>query len=135
MIISEYNHFRSIALAGLDWDDNTIKLALFTADHVPDLAATTFASLANQVTGGGYPAGGNTLSLTVANGQVIADPTVYPSLTASFRYVVLYASGTVADVASPVLILYDLEAPVSITALDWTFSWLDGVVYELLTAS
>jgi hypothetical protein len=132
MIISEFDHFKNIALGGLDWDTDTLKLALFTSSLTVNTANTGYADLTGEVSDASYTAGGNTVAnAAIASGAVTADPVTWTALTAVFRYAVLYVSGTVANVTDPLLLIYDFEADVTVSGIDWTLSWQDGKIYQL----
>lgn len=104
---NKYNKFLLGQMGGVnavDFDTDTIKVALFTNAHVPaPTTATYFSDLANEVTGAGYTAGGATLSgvtLTEAAGAVTFDASdvtwaANASGFATARYAVIYkATGT-----------------------------------------
>jgi hypothetical protein len=132
MIISEFDHFKNIALGGLDWDTDTLKLALFTSSLTVNTANTGYADLIGEVLDASYTAGGNTVAnVAITSGAVTADPSTWTALNAVFRYAVLYVSGTVAGVTDPLLLIYDFEADVTVSGIDWTLSWQDGKIYQL----
>jgi len=131
MIVTEFDHFKNVVLKGLDWDLHEFKLALFTT--APPLTATAFSELTDELVDPSYPAGGVALTtpLTVDMGQVLADEVVFPELTGTFQYVVLYSTSTASGVTAPCLVLYDLESPLAVTAMTWTFAWTGSIIYEL----
>lgn len=103
----------------IDLDSNTFKLALFTsASNANTLTNSTLASLTNQVSGNGYPAGGNTLSSVTwvnAAGTLTFDAadTVFTASGGSItsRFAVIYRSGTVNSVTDALLAVCLLEVP------------------------
>jgi len=130
----EYNHFKDVCLDDLDWNTTPLKIALLLDAHTPNLADTVLADvIADECSGTGYVSGGATLDgLTITNGQVTVNPETFTALSVSVRYVVLYASGTVHGLTNPLLLIYDLGSVVTLSAVDWTFSWTGNVLYELV---
>lgn len=86
----------SLVKSEIDWETDTIKVALFT--DAPDIDADQFLSdLTGETTGTGYTAGGETLtSKTVTtddtNDRAVVDAAdvQWTGLSATFRYVVVY---------------------------------------------
>lgn len=55
---------------GVDWENDTIKVAYFTGDHVYDVNDVFFSDIsANEVSGSGYTSGG----FTLANCSAVAE--------------------------------------------------------------
>lgn len=118
MAANVYNSAKAkLGNGSIDWDTDTIKVALFTSSYVPNIDTDVFFSdiSANEVTGTGYTAGGNTLagaSVTVDNTNDRAvydanDPS-WPASTITFRTAVYYKStGTPSTSA---LVAYDTQA-------------------------
>ena len=132
VIITEYTQFKDIALNNLDWDSTDLKLSLFTNSHTPNNADTTFASLANESSGTGYTAGGESLtSKAILSGVVTCDPVTWASLDILVRYAILYANGTIGGIASPVLLRYDLGSELTLSSVPWSFSWVNNEIYKL----
>ena len=106
-----YNHgVLSLTNGLVDWEDDTIKVALATSSYTPDKDAHDyFDDLTNEVSGTGYTAGGTGLAnasgtIDAANDEVQLDSDDVQWTTASFtaRYAVIYKStGTASD--SPLL--------------------------------
>lgn len=125
----------------IDFDTDTIKVALATSLYTPDQDAHAyFSSITNEVTGTGYTAGGATLaSKTVTytagtNTQAFdAADTTWPASTITARYAIVYEStGTAATSA---LIGYvDFGADVSTTADTFTITWGAGGLFTIAVA-
>lgn len=112
----------------LDWDTDTIKVALVTSAYTPDQDAhDVWADVqANEVANGnGYTTGGATLAgkSVVYTGAsnllaLIANDVTWAALTKDFRYAVVYKdTGNAAT--SPLVGYSDLGAQ-SITGVDFT---------------
>lgn len=109
-----------------DFTTHTFKMALYTSSATLD-ATTTAYSATNEVSGTGYTAGGNTL--TVTGGAVstsgttayidFAD-TTWSSATITARGAVIYNSSVVGNPAVAVL---DFGADKTSTAGDFTVSF------------
>lgn len=107
----------------IDWDTDTIKIALATATYTPDQDAHDFFNdITNEVTGTGYTAGGNTLTCSAptydtATNQVRLDATDTSWTTATFtaRYAIVYKSTGTAS-TSPLIGYINFGADVSVTA-------------------
>ena len=81
----------------------TIKVALLSNSYTPDLDThVSYADvIAAEVTGAGYTAGGGTLAnksiafdTVTDKAALMADPVDWATLTATFRYAVLYRGNT-----------------------------------------
>lgn len=127
-----YNSFRA-ALAGdaaisstpIDFEADTIKLALFTSTHTPSAANTYISDLTNEVAaGGGYSTGGATVTgITVtysgATATITSSAVTWSTSTITARYAVLYKdSGT--PTTSPLIALYDFTTDKSSSSGDFT---------------
>jgi hypothetical protein len=100
--------------AVVDWDTDTIKIALCSSSYVPDQDTHDFFNdVTNEITGTGYSAGGATLaSCTVtydtATNEIRLDAADASWTTASFtaRYAVIYKSTGTAS-TSPLVCWID----------------------------
>ena len=114
----------------VDWDTDTIKVALTTNVYTPNQDTHAFFSdITNEVTGAGYTAGGVTLgSKTVAyvgaSNQVQLDAADVQWTTATFtaRYAIVYKSTGTAS-TSPVIGYVDFGADVPVSAGIFTITW------------
>ena len=119
---------------------DTIKLALVASTYTPDLDAHTIWGdvSANEVASGdGYTTGGETLAsvtLTRSGALVTFDAAdiTWSNLTKTFRYGVLYISGTKSDpeggtdIVNPLyayILWDDTPADITVTGTDWTAQW------------
>lgn len=114
----------------VDWDTDTIKVALCTSSYTPNQDTHDyFNDVTNEVTGTGYTAGGNTLaSKTItyddANNVIILDAadTTWGSSTITARYAVVYASTGTAS-TSPLIGYVDFGSDQSSTNGNFTITW------------
>jgi hypothetical protein len=114
---NKYNSFLKTQMNGgagtaarvVDFDTDTIKLAMVTSTYVPTPAThAVFSDITNEITGTNYTAGGSTLSgvtLTETGGVVsfTASNITYAQSGTGFsnaRYAILYKSTGVAGTSS-----------------------------------
>jgi hypothetical protein len=138
-----YNLARQYLIDGtIDVDTDTIKLALVRSTYTP--AVTTdneWADVSGDevASGDGYTTGGATLagaSLNESAGTVTFDATdvTWSSLTKTFRYGVLYKSGTANGITNPLIayILFDTTpADVSVSGVDFLVQWHGDGIFTL----
>ena len=115
----------------VDYDTDTIKVALLTSSYTPDQDAHDYLNDVSsyEVSGTGYTAGGNTLaSKTVtydsANNVIVLDAadTTWASSTITARYAVVYDSTGTASTST--LIGYvDFGSDQSSTNGNFTITW------------
>jgi len=135
-----YNSFKKfIGDGGVDWDTDTIKVALVTSAYVPNIDSHTFFSdITNEVVGTGYTAGGGTLlncAVTVDNSndwaKYDADDYTWTTASITARGAVVYKSlGGDAHV-SPVICYVDFGADKTSSAGDFTIQWHADGVFKL----
>lgn len=138
-----YNSFlKYIANGTIDLDTNTIKVALVTSAYTPalthDVLADVLSSPSPEVVAvaspsNGYTSGGASLSgatVTLSDSPTLskfdADDLTWTNLTATFRYGIVYASGTLNGVLNPLIgyILFnDLPADISVGGVNYTIQW------------
>lgn len=115
----------------VDWDADTIKLALLDNTHTPDFDTHDFFSdvEADEVSGTGYTAGGATLaSVTItpdtSNDRVDVDAadTSWTTSTITARYGVLYKS-TGTSSTSPLIALIDFGSDQISSAGTFLVQW------------
>jgi hypothetical protein len=114
----------------VDWDTDTIKVALTTSSYTPNQDTHDyFNDVTNEVSGTGYTAGGNTLgSKTItyddANNVIVLDAadTTWSSSTITARYAVVYASTGTAS-TSPLIGYVDFGSDQSSTNGNFTITW------------
>jgi hypothetical protein len=128
-----YGQFLSQALnKEIDWDTDTIKVALLTNAYTPDQDAHNYYDdvIANEVTGVGYTAGGNTLanktnSYNSATNVITldADDTTWSSSTITARYAVVYDATPSTDATRPLIGYVDFGSDQSSSNGNFTITW------------
>lgn len=129
-----YGRFMQEVFNGVyDVTNDTTKVALLTSSYTPDLNAHIFLSdvNANEVTGSGYTAGGQTLSIDGSGYDsgtttVTAEDLTWPNLTAVFRYAVIYQVKSTAA-TSNLMGLVDFGSDRSYNAAPFTLSAPNGL--------
>ena len=114
----------------VDWDTDTIKVALTTSSYTPNQDTHDyFNDVTNEVTGTGYTAGGNTLSSKTityddANNVIVLDAadTTWASSTITARYAVVYDS-TGTSSTSALIGYVDFGSDQSSTNGNFTITW------------
>ena len=115
----------------VDFDTDTIKVALLTSSYTPDQDAHDYFNDVSsaEVTGTGYTAGGATLASKTAtydsaNNVVILDAadTTWASSTITARYAVIYDSTGTAS-TSPLIGYVDFGSDQSSTSGNFTITW------------
>lgn len=140
--ITKYNAFLKNQFNGtsvIDFDTDTLKVALVTNTYVPNAATHVFFSdITNQVTGTNYTAGGTAVAgktLVEAAGVVTFDGndvTWLQSATgfSTARYAILYKdTGTAAT--SPLIGYIDFTADKGNVTGDLTVQWGAGGVFTV----
>jgi hypothetical protein len=129
-----YGQFLSLALdKKIDWDSDTIKVALLTNAYTPNQDAHNYFDdvSTNEVTGAtGYTAGGNTLAnkTNVYNSatNVItldADDTTWASSTITARYAVIYDATPATNADRPLIGYVDFGSDQSSSNGNFTITW------------
>jgi hypothetical protein len=128
-----YGQFLSQALnKEIDWDTDTIKVALLTNAYTPDQDAHNYFDdvVANEVTGVGYTAGGNTLANKTntynSSTNVIvldADDTTWSSSTITARYAVIYDASPATNATRPLIGYVDFGSDQSSSNGNFTITW------------
>lgn len=117
------------ARGSIDFDTDTFKVMLVTSAYTEDKDAHDFRNdVTNEVTGTGYTAGGNTVTVTVtidtANDRVDVSlgGTTWPSSTITARKAVYYKSRGGASSADELIAVNDFGTDVSTTAGTFTLN-------------
>jgi hypothetical protein len=128
-----YGQFLSQALnKEIDWDTDTIKVALLTNAYTPDQDAHNYLDdvVANEVSGTGYTAGGNTLANKTnaynSGTNVIvldADDTTWSSSTITARYAVIYDATPATNATRPLIGYVDFGSDQSSSNGNFTITW------------
>lgn len=109
----------------IDIDSDTFKVALLTAAYTPSIQHGVFAEVSGYElpTGSGYAAGGATVTLSQSmlgwERSILSTNPTWSSLTATFRYAVLYDTITRNHVPKPLVAYFDLGT-VTVTNENWT---------------
>ena len=125
----------------VDWEGDTIKVALLTSAYTPDDYTDSVWSDVNthETSGANYTAGGSSVAnkaLTYRLGSpglvmLDGDDVLWPNLTATFRWGVIYKD-TGNDNTSPLLARVDFDSEQVVSDLTFAIVWdADGI----LTAS
>lgn len=134
--VTVYNNYKQKLLSGanaVDWDADTIKVALLTSSYTPDYDAHNFYDdLTNELaTSGNYTAGGATLAGVTTGidtgsdfGYADATDLTWTALTPSapFRYAARYKD-TGTPGTSPLIDLIDFGGNIDPGGLDFTLQW------------
>ncbi len=144
-----YNKFRKYIQDGtLDLDTNTIKLMLVTSAYTfdanhnvladvkasPDPEVVAVASPSNGYTTGGETLANAAVTYSGAVSKFDADDVTWTLLTATFRYGILYASGTLNGVVNPLIacILFDTTpADITISGINYVVQWSANGIWTL----
>ncbi|CAB4149660.1 hypothetical protein UFOVP552_17 [uncultured Caudovirales phage] len=128
-----YGQFLSQALnKEIDWDTDTIKVALLTNSYTPDQDAHNYFDdvVANEVSGTGYTAGGNTLAnktnaYNSATNVIVldADDTTWSSSTITARYAVVYDATPATNATRPLIGYVDFGSDQSSSNGNFTITW------------
>jgi len=126
-----YNNFKKNIMNGnIDLDSDTIKVALVTSAYTPNQDThEDFADVTNQVTGGGYTAGGQTIANTTVTtdntdneGVFNGDDVTWTASTITARGAVIYKdTGTPAT--SWLIGYLDFTSNRSSSSGDFTIQW------------
>ncbi len=146
-----YNSLKKYLLDGtIDLDTDTIKVALVTSDYTPDVKhdvladvmaspspeVVAIASPSNGYTQGGAALSGQAVTLTDSPSASKFDATdlTWSSLTATFRYGIMYAEKVVGGITNPLIgyILFDTTpADIAASGIDFTIQWSSSGILTL----
>jgi hypothetical protein len=128
-----YGQFLSQALnKEIDWDTDTIKVALLTNAYTPDQDVHNYLDdvVTYEVSGTGYTAGGNTLANKTnsynSSTNVItldADDTTWSSSTITARYAVIYDATPATNATKPLIGYVDFGSDQSSSNGNFTITW------------
>jgi len=116
----------------IDWDSDTIKVALLTNAYTPNQDAHDYFDdvVANQVTGTGYTSGGITLAnktntYNSATNVIVldADDVTWASSTITARYAVIYNATPATDATRPLVGYVDFGSDQSSSNGNFTITW------------
>lgn len=128
-----YGQFLSQALnKEIDWDTDTIKVALLSNAYTPDQDAHNYLDdvVAYEVTGTGYTAGGATLAnktntYNSASNTIVldADDTTWASSTITARYAVVYDASPATNATKPLIGYVDFGSDQASSNGNFTITW------------
>jgi hypothetical protein len=128
-----YGQFLSQALnKEIDWDTDTIKVALLSNAYTPDQDAHNYFDdvVANEVTGTGYTQGGITLAnktntYNSATNVIVldADDVTWSSSTITARYAVVYDASPATNATRPLIGYVDFGSDQSSSNGNFTITW------------
>lgn len=128
-----YGNFLSQALnKEIDWDTDTIKVALLTNSYAPDQDAHNYFDdvVAFEVTGTGYTAGGESLlnKTNTYNGAtntitLDADDVTWSASTVTARYAVVYDAAPGSNATNPLIGYVDFGSDQSSSNGNFTITW------------
>lgn len=129
-----YGQFLAQALnKEIDWDSDTIKVALLTNSYTPDQDAHNYFDdvAAFEVSGAtGYTAGGQTLTnktntYSGASNVIIldADDVTWTSSTITARYAVIYDASPATNATRPLIGYVDFGSDQSSSNGNFTITW------------
>jgi hypothetical protein len=116
----------------IDWDSDTIKVALLTNAYTPNQDGHDYFDdvVANQVTGTGYTSGGITLAnktntYNSATNVIVldADDVTWASSTITARYAVIYDATPATDATRPLIGYVDFGSDQSSSNGNFTITW------------
>lgn len=119
--------FQQSVNGNIDWDSDTIKIALVTSSYVVDLVNHDyFDDITNEVSSSGYTAGGATLSnasISTASNVITldADNIVWNTVTFNARAAIVYKD-TGTDSTSPLMFYYDFVTDRSPSGANFTIN-------------
>lgn len=127
----------------VDWDSDTIKVALVSSAYAPnqDTDQTWSQVVANEVTGTGYTAGGATLSgksMTYdgTNNVTVLDANdvTWANSTITARYAVIYSDAGASDGDKVLLGYVDFGVNQSSTNGNFTITWDASGIFRFTVA-
>ncbi|NDF35596.1 MAG: hypothetical protein EB154_07055 [Nitrosopumilaceae archaeon] len=128
-----YGQFLSQALnKEIDWDTDTIKVALLSNAYTPDQDAHNYFDdvVANEVTGTGYTQGGITLAnktntYNSATNVIVldADDVTWSSSTITARYAIVYDASPATNATRPLIGYVDFGSDQSSSNGNFTITW------------
>ncbi len=116
----------------IDWDSDTIKVALLNNTYTPDQDAHNYYDdvVAYEVTGTGYTAGGLTLAnktntYNSATNVIVldADDVTWASSTITARYAVVYDATPATNATRPLIGFVDFGSDQSSSNGNFTITW------------
>lgn len=116
----------------IDWDSDTIKVALCTSSYTPNQDTHDYFDdvVANEITGTGYTAGGATLASKTTNYDAGTNVAKFDAADVNWaasdltaRYAILYDAQTGVAATSPLIGYIDFGADADSYSSDFTITW------------
>lgn len=131
----KYDHTHHILCDGtVDFLTDTIKLALVDSGYTPATTHTQRSDFSTYEESDASYSAATVATKTITNTEIDAADTTFSTLTATFRYAVLYANVTRGGLTDPVLAYYLLDntpADVSVSGTDYTIAWHATGIFTL----
>jgi hypothetical protein len=127
----------------IDFDSDTIKVALVTSSYTPNQDTNQYWSdvVANEASGTGYTAGGATLASKTVVYDGPTNKTTFDAADVSWttstitaRYAVVYDSSPATDATRPLLCYVDFGSNQSSSAGTFTASWSASGIFTITMA-
>lgn len=120
---------QALANAEIDWEADTIKVALTTSSYTP--SATThdyFDDIDNEVSATGYTSGGAAIANTAATQsgstyQYDGDDVTWGSSTITARYAIVYDASPGSAATNPLICYIDFGSDQSSSSGNFTITW------------
>lgn len=115
----------------IDWDSDTIKVALCTSTYTPDQDNHHyFSDITNEVSGTGYTAGGATMTTSAVTYTGATNTTALPASNVSWtastitaRYAIIYDATPATNATRPLIGYVDFGADVISTGGTFQITW------------
>lgn len=130
--VNIYDGFQAdLANKEVDWEADTIKVALLDSSHSFTASDDVWSDIsANEVSGTGYTAGGETLAnasvIEAATTLLDADNTSWASATFTAHYAVIYDTSN----ANSLMACIDFGTDETVSGGTFTLDWDDGTVAD-----
>jgi hypothetical protein len=127
----------------IDWDSDTIKVALVTSAYAPNQDTHDYFDdvVGSEVSGTGYTSGGQalaskTITYDAANNVTVLDAAdvTWPSSTITARYAVVYDDAPATNSQKALIGYVDFGADQSSTNGNFTITWDATGIIRLLVA-
>lgn len=127
----------------IDWDSDTIKVALLTSSYSPNQDTHDYFDdvVANEVSGTGYTAGGETLgskTLTYDSGTNVvtldAADVTWGSSTITARYAVVYDATPATNATRPLIGYVDFGSDQASSSGNFTITWDSTGIVKITVA-
>lgn len=119
----QYDHSPKILVNGtVNWLNDTLKLALVSNAYTPDTQHTQWADVSAHLVG----TAATLTNPSIDDNKMTADNLTLANLTATFRYIVLYAEGAAKgpdSLQDPLIGMYDLGADIVVESADYPISF------------